>query len=110
VKLKFVAGLMLVASSAMANPFLVCDPYPVTVPNLSFMLTCDTGSYVSPADSTNALHFDLAAFPAGKHNCSIQAVSGNVKSGTVFSGFTLPLTAGAVVTNINTPANVRVVP
>lgn len=77
----FLALLLLMAFSAIVEsaPFLVCDPYPVTIQQpTSFILTFDGGApvevpAVSNTDGSVQIKYDLSSIAIGGHTVVAQA-------------------------------------
>lgn len=77
--------LLMIAMSAQAAPFLVCDPYPVAgvLPDMFSVQLDATAIVVVPAttnpDGTRYLHYDLANVPisGGSHVFTVIAQSTN---------------------------------
>jgi predicted secreted protein len=72
--------VMLLAVPALADPWLVCDPYPTGAKPDGFKYVLDTGTEVSVAYSERlfgtencAVVCDLAGVTTGNHNISVKA-------------------------------------
>jgi hypothetical protein len=93
-----IAALFLIAGSAAAGPFLVCDPQPGPgqpggVEN--YIVILDGTPYVSTpedlGDGTVRLHYDLAGIAVGDHNVEVKAENKWGESAPVPFAFTKQL-------------------
>lgn len=81
---KALAILALIAGNAMAQPFLVCDPYPANTDATqvvqSFTITgIGTSPITTPAvlnaDGTQSLHYDLSSLGNGSVTVTVAATN-----------------------------------
>jgi hypothetical protein len=104
---------LLLAQTAVATPFLVCDPYPAgadpSVTPTTFVLKglganpIMTAAQVNP-DGTVQLHYDLATLSNGNYTVLVDAV--NIFGGVSPDSAPFVFTAGIPAA----PANLQIVP
>jgi hypothetical protein len=101
-----------ISITAMASPFLVCDPYPVgALQPTEFRIIYGTATVTSAAqtmaDGSRRLNWDLGVLVPGTYNVTVTAVAVDPTWGTVESTpapFTFTKPAQAAITP---PANLR---
>lgn len=85
----FVLIAIMVAKSAVAEPFVTCDPYPSTAPQpTTFLIKLDASTIdiVSPAvDAVPAtagkrLLYDIGTIPFGNHSVTVRAKNATATS------------------------------
>lgn len=111
--LAFILGLLCLNCTALASPFLVCDPYPAGLSQalmpISFIIKGLSATPISTPVQTNAdgtiqLHYDLSGLGNGSYSVIVDAV--NVFNGVSPDSATFTFTLGVPTA----PGNIRIVP
>ena len=70
----------MLVSSALASPFLVCDPQPgVTQYKVSYDGCATFQAGIVPAQPDGSIRLDLASFPPGNYKFCLEAMDGQGK-------------------------------